>query len=355
MIKYDCALLEKYVIDIFKAAGSSKAEAHIVAEHLLDANLVGHDSHGVIRVTHYICWLKKDWITPNRVPKVIKDNGTTLVIDGGLGYGQVTAKDAMILGAERAKENGSCIVAIRNTTHLGRLGAWAEMLARQGLISLHFANSSGFGIRVAPYGGNQARFSTNPICIGSPVKSGEPVILDMSTAKVPDGKILVAANKGEDLPEGYILDGEGNPTRDPQGFFEEPQGAVLPIAGPKGSGLAFMIEILAGAFSGGNIGHPDNPTASQVENNMLSIIINPDEGAGRDVFGMDVTRLIDWTKSCRPVTKGEDILLPGERSQKTRQVRLKHGIPLDNLTIAELGKVAASLDVTIPEIFQKKQ
>ena len=353
MIKYEPDLLKKYITDIFKATGSFETEAQTVAEHLIDANLVGHDSHGVIRVKHYISWLKKGWITPNRTPEIIKDNGTVLVIDGGLGYGQVTAKDAMTLGAARAMKNGACIVSIRNTTHLGRLGAWAEMLARQGLVSIHFANSSGFGIRVAPHGGNQARFSTNPICIGSPVKSSEPIILDMSTAKIPDGKILVAANKGEDLPEGYILDGEGKPTRDPQGFFEEPKGAVLPIAGPKGSGLAFMIEILAGALSGGHIGHPDNQTAHQVENNMLSIIINPDEASGCDVFGMDVTRLIAWTKSCRPSAKDEGILLPGERSRKTRQLRLNLGIPLDGLTITELGKVATSLGVAIPETFKK--
>ena len=262
MKRYDATILKEYVTNIFCASGSRQCEAEQVANHLIEANLLGHDSHGVIRVVHYLEWLQQGWVKHNQTAEIIKDTDSVLVIDGGHGYGQTIAKEAMNLAINRMKTRSVLIVAIRNTGHIGRVGAWAEILARAGLVSLHFVNTSGFGIRMAPHGGKERRFSTNPICIGIPAAKRPPIILDMSTAKIPEGKILVAINKGEQVSSDMILDGRGRPTCDPQGFFEDPQGAVLPIAGPKGSGLAFMIEVLAGALTGGASSHPDNPTAN---------------------------------------------------------------------------------------------
>jgi len=345
---FDSEILGAYTADIFVASGSSLEEAQIVTDHLIDANLVGHDSHGVIRVVHYLQWLKKGWVKANAEPTYVTDSGSVLVLDGGFGYGQVTAKAAMKTGIDRAKANGVCLVATRNCSHVGRVGAWAEEAAKSGLVSLHFVNTSGFGIRIAPFGGKEARFSTNPICIGTPVESGEPVILDMSTGQIPEGKILVAINKGETLPEGMIIDGSGNPTVDPQGFFDEPQGSVLPVGGPKGSGLAFMIEVLAGALTGGKSGHPDNETANMVVNNMFSILIDPEVFSSRDAYGIDVNRLIEWTKSSMPTQPNGQVLVPGELESKTRRARLKSGIPLDELTISEISKVASTFGIATP-------
>ena len=348
MTLYDSSTLRSFVAEIFAASGSSAREADIVAEYLVDANLAGHDSHGVIRVMHYLEWLEKGWVKANQKAEIVSNSDAMLVIDGGFGYGQVIARDAMKFAMVRMNISGVCIVAIRNTGHVGRLGAWAEMLAHEGMVSLHFANTSGFGIRMAPFGGVERRFSTNPICIGTPVTESYPIILDMATAKIPEGKILVAINKGESLPEGLILDGKGEPTCDPQGFFDEPQGAVLPIAGPKGSGLAFMIEVLAGALTGGSSSHPENPTAKMVVNNMLSIIINPDRLSGDDFFAEDLKRLIEWTKSSRPVAKDGEVLVPGEIEYRTKKERLANGIPLDDTTIDELARVASKLDIAMP-------
>jgi len=349
MVTYNKDTLERFVSRIFQAAGSSAKEGGIVAAWLVDSNLAGHDSHGVIRVTHYLQWLQNGWVKANQDAEVVTDGDGLLVIDGGFGYGQVVAESAMKLAMDRMTTLGVCIVAIRNTGHVGRLGAWAEMLANNGLVSLHFANTSGFGIRMAPFGGVERRFSTNPICIGTPVADSHPIVLDMATAKIPEGKILVAINKGEDVPEGLILDGSGKPTCDPQGFFDEPQGAVLPIAGPKGSGLAFMIEVLAGALTGGGSSNPENPTAKMVVNNMLSIVINPDRLSGDDYFAEDLKSLVKWTKSARPAVEGGEVLVPGEIEHQTKVERLSNGIPLDDATIDGLTSVATELGIEVPQ------
>ena len=348
MTRYDANILKTYVAQIFCAKGSRQNEADQIADHLVKANLLGHDSHGIIRVAHYLDWLDKSWVKANKTAKIIKDTLAVLIIDGQHGYGQVIAKQAMNLAIERMQSQSVLVVAIRNTGHIGRVGAWAEMLAKAGLVSLHFVNTSGFGIRIAPYGGKERRFSTNPICIGTPAKP-QDIILDMSTAKIPEGKILVALNKGEPVCEDMILDGKGNPTTNPQGFFDEPQGAVLPIAGPKGSGLAFMIEVLAGALTGGASSHPDNPTANMVVNNMFSVIINPAHISGNDFFDKDVSRLIKWTKSSGPMVAGGEVLLPGEHSQRTKLDRIERGIPVDPLTMEKLAVIAEKLNITPPK------
>ncbi|HHL43932.1 MAG TPA: malate/lactate/ureidoglycolate dehydrogenase, partial [Hellea balneolensis] len=340
MTRYKAETLKQYVESIFRASGSVQIEASQIAGHLIEANLLGHDSHGIIRVIHYLNWLDKGWVKPNKAANIIKDSGSVLVVDGDFGYGQVIAKQAMNMAIARMNAQSVLVVAIRNTGHIGRVGAWAEMLAHAGFISLHFVNTSGCGIRMAPFGGRERRFSTNPICIGVPAAGKPPIVLDMSTGKIPEGKILVAIDKGEHIPEGMILDGDGNPTCDPQGFFDDPQGAVLPIAGPKGSGLAFMIEVLAGALTGGASSHPDNPTAKMIVNNMFSVVINPDQVSGNEFFQKDISRLMEWTKSSKPMRDGGEILLPGEFELRTKQDRISKGIPLDATTIQQLESVA---------------
>ncbi len=344
--------VREFVFNIFMAAGSSEGEADIVSEHLVDANLVGHDSHGVIRVAHYLDWKSKGWIKANQEPKVVRDDGAIQIVDGGFGYGQAIARKALLLASERAKTSGICLVGMRNCSHVGRVGAWAEQMAELGLVSIHCVNSSGYSIRIAPFGGRERRFSTNPICIGAPIKGSHPVVLDMATAQIPEGKILVAINKGEQVPEGMILNGQGEPTCNPDGFFDEPQGAVLPIAGPKGSGLAFMIEVLAGSLTGGCSGHPRNLTANQVVNNMFSILIDPNQTIGRDAFSFDVERLIGWTKSSRPLSEDGEVLVPGEIERRNRKQRQLQGIPLDDLTLSELERAATKLELVIPEPFR---
>ena len=191
------APLRDLVQTIFERAGSDAAEAQAVADHLIEANLMGHDSHGVIRVAPYIELLRSGKWTANRHVEIVTDAGAVVVVDGGQGLGQVIAKEAIELGILRARAHGVAVVGVRNSGHMGRIGAWAEQAAAAGLVSLHFVNTTGFGIQVAPFGGSDRRLSVNPIALGVPRPGEEPLIHDMSTGTIAAGKIRVARNKGE--------------------------------------------------------------------------------------------------------------------------------------------------------------
>ena len=342
--------LRDFVRSIFAHAGSRRAEAEAVADHLVEANLTGHDSHGVIRVVKYIGWLGDGKLHANRHARIVLDAGVIVIVDGGGGYGQVIGAEAMRIGIDRAASNGAAVVAIRNTGHLGRIGAWAEMAADDGKVSVHFVNTSGFGILVAPFGGSDRRLSVNPIAAGVPVRGGEPLILDMATTVIAQGKIMVAHNKGAELPEGCIIDGRGRPSRDPEAFYADPPGAMLPFGGHKGSGLSLICEVLAGALTGGGSSHPDNPTADRLANNMLSVLFDPARFVGSDAFAEDLARLISWVKASPPARPGGAVLLPGEVERHTRAERLANGIPLDETTLEQLRSAARSVAVPQAEI-----
>ncbi len=335
--------LRAFVAEIFARAGSEPAEAKAVADHLVDANLTGHDSHGVIRVARYIGWLQEGKLQPNQHARVVRDGGAVVTIDGGGGYGQVIGKEATAIGIERAGRHGVAAVAIRNTNHLGRIGAWAEQAAEAGRVSVHFVNTSGFGILVAPFGGRDRRMSANPIAAGVPVRGGEPVILDIATAAIAQGKVAVARNKGVEVPDGSLLDREGRPTRDPQALFDG--GALLAFGGHKGSGLAYFCEVLAGTLTGGGSSHPDNPDADRLCNNMLSVLFDPAAFGDLDAFAADLARLNAWIKGSPPASPGDEVLLPSEVERRTRAERVANGVPLDDATLGQLVAAAASVGV----------
>jgi uncharacterized oxidoreductase len=337
------ATLEAFCAALFRAAGSDAAEASIVAAHLIEANLVGHDSHGAIRAPKYLDWVAAGELLPNRHASVVMDAGGLLLLDGGFGYGQVIGREAMDVAAARAAKHGACVLGLRNAGHLGRIGAWAEQLAQAGLVSVHFVNTSGYGILVAPHGGTERRLSANPIAAGAPGPHG-PIVLDIATSATAEGKIQVARNKGEALPEGLVLDGNGAPTTDPDSFYGPPPGAILAFGGHKGYGLSVICELLAGSLTGGGASNPANPTAWRLVNNMLTVAVDPAALGAAEAFGLDVARLEEWVKSSR----GSDIQLPGEIEARTRARRMAEGIPLDAITRAQLRAAATRLHVPIP-------
>jgi hydroxycarboxylate dehydrogenase B len=344
------APLRHLVQTIFERAGSDAAEAEAVADHLIEANLMGHDSHGVIRVAPYIELLRSGKWRANRRIEIVIDAGAVVVVDGGQGLGQVIAKEAIELGIARARAHGVAVVGVRNSGHMGRIGAWAEQAVAAGLVSLHFVNTTGFGIQVAPFGGSDRRLSVNPIALGAPRPGKEPLIHDMSTGTIAAGKIRVARNKGELLPEGAIVDHRGRPTRDPEAFFTDPPGALTTAAGHKGYGLALFVEVLAGALTGGGAGHPDNPSADRPINNLLSILIDPERLAGSQALAADLERLCAFVTASPPATPGGAVLLPGEIERRTRAERLANGIPLDPNTLAQLRGAARSVGLAEAEI-----
>jgi hydroxycarboxylate dehydrogenase B len=344
------APLRDLVQTIFERAGSNAAESEAVADHLIEANLMGHDSHGVIRVAPYIELLRSGKWAANRHIEIVKDAGAVVVVDGGQGIGQVIAKEAVDLGIERARAHGVAVVGVRHSGHMGRIGAWAEQAAAAGLVSLHFVNTTGFGIQVAPFGGTDRRLSVNPIALGVPRPGKEPLIHDMSTGTIAAGKIRVARNKGELLPDGAIIDNRGRPTRDPEAFFTDPPGALTTAAGHKGYGLALFVEVLAGALTGGGSGHPGSPTADRPINNLLSILIDPERMAGSQVLAADLERLCAYVTASPPARPGGEVLLPGEIERRTKAERLAHGIPLDPNTLAQLRGAARAVGLSDAEI-----
>jgi uncharacterized oxidoreductase len=331
--------LRAFAERIFTAAGCNEGEAKTVADHLVDANLLGHDSHGVIRIPIYCDWLKEGKVRANCRAERVIDNGPILVIDGGFGFGQAIGRAAMEIAIGRAATTGLVLVALRNCGHLGRIGAYAEQLAGAGLVSLHFVNSSGGGIMVAPHGGSERRFSANPIAAGAPGPGGDAIVLDFSTSAIAEGNIMLAIARGEPLEPDLILDADGLPSTDPADFYGPPPGAILPFGGQKGSGLSLFCEILAGSLTGGLSGHPGNPTADRFVNNMLSIIVQPAALGCDDSYSEDVARLVGWIRSARPAAEGRPVLLPGEKGTRIRAERLEKGIPLD-------GAIAGKLDAT---------
>ncbi len=345
------AELREFVAAVFGAIGSAHGEATIVADHLVDANLAGHESHGVIRVSKYVDWHAKGMVLANQHALIIRESPCNAVVDGQFGYGQVIGREAMDLAIDKTRRSGFCAVAIRNAGHLGRIGAWAEQVAQAGLASIHFVNTSGFGILVAPHGGTDRRLSANPIAASAPGPDGAPLVLDISTSAIAEGKIQVALNHGEQLPPGCTIDSEGRPNQDPAVFYGPPVGALLPIGGHKGYGLSMFCEIFAGALSGGQTTNPDNATAGRLVNNMLSIVFDADAFCGADAFRAEIARLAAWVKASPPVTPGGEVLLPGEIERRTRARLEREGIALDAVTRRQIADSVRALGVALPRGF----
>ena len=337
--------LRQLTASIFQGAGCDAAEAARIAEHLVEANLVGHDSHGVIRVASYVQWLRSGKVLANQTIEVAFQNDVIAVVDGRFGFGQTIGEQAMQLGIDKCRKHGLAVVALRNSGHLGRIGDWPLMAARAGLLSLHFVNTSGAGILVAPFGGITRRLSANPIAAGVPIAGAAPIVLDMSACTIAEGKIRVALNKGVPVPENCIIDSHGKPTTDPRVFYADPPGAILSIAGHKGYGLAVMCEVLAGALTGGGCSNPVN--AGRVVNGMLSIFLDPARFQADAAFAAEVNRFVAWVKSSEKATSDGEILMPGEIEERTKARRLRDGIELDETTWSQIAETARSAGVSI--------
>lgn len=345
--------LKRLVETIFRSAGCQPPEDERIAHYLVEANLVGHDSHGVIRIPYYIQILRDGKVRANQSVQVLFETESLLVLDGGYGFGQVIGEQSMKLAMAKAASSGVCILALRNCAHLGRIGDLPLLAANGGMISIHFVNTSGVGVLVAPHGGIDRRLSANPIAVGIPVAGRAPIILDISTCSIAEGKIRVAFNKGESVPAGSIIDANGQPTDDPKIFYADPPGAILPLGGHKGYGLGLVTDILAGALTGS--GCTDPSSATRLLNGMLAIVLDPGKFPTDHPFGDEVRRFVDFVRSSRPAVPGGEILLPGEVEERTRSKRLAEGIPLDQNTWSQVAGVARSLGIPEEEIDQVSQ
>ena len=335
-------VLQRCVEAIVAAGGSDAREARIVAENLVTANLTGHDSHGVGMIPRYIDSLLEGGLKANQHPKVRFDGGALLSLDGQQGYGQVIGLEAMEIGIARAKQHGLCAMGLARSHHLCRIGQWAEQAVAAGLVSLHFTNVISRSI-VAPHGGADARFGTNPVTVGIPIPNEPPFILDMATSAVAQGKIRVAHNKREQVSQEWLIDDQGFPTTDPRFGVIEPFGALRTFGLHKGYGLAVVCELLGGALTGGGTWHSDDRSKKRVWNGMLTILIDPQRLGTGDAFAAETTAFLESLRKS-PVAPGFDkVRIAGEPEREMRARREREGIPVDDNTWAEILAAGAKL------------
>jgi len=339
--------LQAFISSIFTTAGSSASEAEQIASHLVGANLAGHDSHGIGLIPAYLAHLEAGLVRPNQVPMRVGGVGPFAVFDGQMGYGQPITNAVMAQAAKIAKDVGVALITLRNVQHVGRVGAYAETLAAQGLMSIHFVNAIYDEPCVAPFRGSDARLMTNPVCIAIP--GSRPVLLDFATSGIAMGKVRVAYNKQEALAPGRLIDAAGQPTTSPKVLFEDPKGALLPFGDHKGWGLAFVAEILGGALAGGPTAADAAGRKRGLVNGLFSIVLEPGRLIDGGGFDDTVAQLTDYVKASPAADPNRPVLVPGEPERESRVQRGRDGIPVDPATWKQICSRARGLGLVPPE------
>ena len=358
------------VATVLIASGSARQEAETVAANLVMANLSGHDSHGVGMLPRYVDAVLEGGLKSNATVQTVLDIGSMLTLNGQRGYGQVIGEQAMALGIARAKAHGSCIMALADSHHLGRIGHFAEMAVAQGLVSLHFVNVISRPV-VAPWGGTDGRFGTNPCCIGIPLvghrvaNEGGAIreatnvdahfVLDFATSCVAQGKMRVAYNRGQSVKPGLLTDEKGWPTTNP-GVVVVPQsngllGALMTFGEHKGYGMAVACELLGGALTGGATWHTAptaaNTSSRAVLNSMLTILIDPAKLGTRASFEAEALAFVNWLQQSPPAEGQNAVQIAGAPERAARQQRERDGIEIDLQTWQEIVDAAGRVGVNL--------
>lgn len=334
---------------LFEAGGLPADEAAVVAGSLVDANLCGHDSHGLIRIPQYLRAVAEGILKPGAPLTTVKETPAVLVADGGWGLGQVQAHRLLRQLVPKARHVGLAAGTLKQCGHIGRLGEYAEAAARERLALIATVNGHGYGQNVAPPGGITGRIGTNPLCLGVPT-NGDPVVLDIGTSVCAEGKVRVALNKGLKVPDGWLLDGKGKPTTDPATLYADPRGTILPLGGPqayKGFGIGLLLDMFAGGLSGAPCSHPTAPL--RVANAVLFIVLDIATFAGAEHFLREVSELATDVRTCPRAEGVTEILLPGDPERKEKARRRAAGIPLDDGTWGQLSALAERLKVPVPK------
>jgi uncharacterized oxidoreductase len=286
-------------------------------------------------------------LVPNQTPQTILDSGALLVIDARRGFGQRMAADAVRRAIARARELGACVLALRNSAHIGRIGTYGELAAGAGCAFTAFVNVADHRDVQAPWACAEPRLGTNPFCAAVPGSDGPSVMLDMATTTIAAGKVRVAFNKGVQVPDGVLLDAAGEPTNDPAGFIQDHTGAMLSFGRHKGSGLAVMCEIMAGAIGGGQ--RTDQPTHGGIVNSMLATVIDLSRLGNPAAIAQDVEATKTHIRSSRVAPGFDEVLLPGEPERRAAQQRAQ-GIDVDATTWRDIREAAAKLGISEAEI-----
>jgi len=335
--------LHKVAYHIYRAKGTPEHEAQTVATHQVKANLVGHDSHGVIHIPEYVERINKEHIVPGAPFEVAQEAPCTAVINGNWGFGFVVTERAMRMAIDKAKVHGVAAITVHYQSHIGRLGDYPTMALQEGMIGLITADSGAGPKAVAPFGGRARRLGTNPICIGVPSDLPGPVLLDMATSSVAAGKIGLARNRKEPVPLGWIVDRDGNPTTDPNAYYAG--GALLPIGadqGHKGYGLSFMVEMFSGLLTG--LGFGIDPRARHNDGVFIAVF-DVSHFRPLDQFKREIKEFAEFIKTSPPAAGFTEVLYPGEIEYRTELKRRKEGIFVEDETWSEISGLMKELKV----------
>lgn len=327
--------LEQVAREALSVAGAPAGEAAIVARSLVAANLAGHDSHGVLRLPQYLAAMGAGRIVPGAAIEIVHETPTTAVLDAHWGFGQVAAHRAAEIALAKAGASGLAAVAVRRSNHVGRLGEFVELIATRGMVGLMFVNGHGGAHNTVPWGGAEARLCTNPLACGLPT-GGDPIVIDISTSAVAEGKVRTFRMRGAPVPEGWIVDSAGRPGTDPEVLYAQPPGALLPLGGNvgyKGFALGLMVDVLAGALSGAGC---SGPHPERGGNAFTIMAIDPRAFGAEQRFTACTDGLVAWVKSARPAPGFDEVIAPGEIERRAAERRTREGIPLDDGLWAEL-------------------
>lgn len=332
---------------ILSAAGLRQADAKLVADTIVQADLWGHQSHGTLRVAAYVARLKSGAVNAGAKPTLTRDSGPVAVMDGCNAMGQVVAAAATKLAIERAKKFGMAAIAVHNSNHFGTAMYFTLMAARQGCIGFMATNASP---AMPPWGGRAKSVGTNPWSWAAPAGKHPPMVLDIANTAVARGKIHLARQRGESIPEGWALDEQGLPTTDPEAALA---GVTLPMAGHKGYGIALMMDVLSGVLSGSAFGSAvagpfQNERPGRVGHFVLALNIDAFMPLGK--FEQRQSEIIEALKRS-PLADGfVEILYPGEREAKLEAKAATEGIALPIETVKALERLCD--DFGIPKPFR---
>ena len=354
-MRYTPESLETAARQILLSFGCDDSEATIVADHLIRANLAGHDSHGIGMLPMYGAQVKDGNLIPNQTPEMLAPAGAICLVDAKRGFGHRMALMALDHAMETAAEHNVAVLGLRNAGHVSRIGTYSEYCAQHGFVSIHFVNVWGHGPLVAPHGSSRAGFSTNPISIGMPVDGQASPMLDMATSTVAMGKVRVAHNRGEKIPLGWVIDIDGTDTDDPSPMWLQRSGALTAFGAHKGSGLGIFVELLAGALAGTETVATGTAIPNGVFNNMFSILVNPTGFDDRASIEARVLEFCNELKSHCPAKDTKEVLLPGEPERRYSADRQANGIAVDDETMSQLMTIATAFNADTTSIVESLQ
>lgn len=342
---YPADKVEEVATNLLEGAATPPDIARLVAKHLVWSDQIGHTSHGVLRVLEYVARIKAGKLDPAARATVVRESATTTLLDGNWGYGQEAAMAAVAAGIDKCRTAGVSVTGAYHINHVGRLGDFTERCAEAGLVAFLFVGGTPPGARgnVAPFGGRGPVWGTNPLAIAIPTGDERVFSLDFATSVIAAGKAIAARGKGEQLDADYLIDSSGDPSRDPVDLLDR-GGSIRPFGDHKGYGLAFVVELLAGALVGSlapELGE------REMHNGLLLILVDPAGMGSAAGFQASVAAVIDRVKACPPAEGFGEVMVPGEPERLRLAESQRSGIPVAAAVVADLNQLGVEFGVDL--------